>query len=159
MTKKRRRKLKEKKPTFQIYDGDTTAPDTPPELRSPSAVQATVHTADPVAHSSEYDTASAHLNSREVTPDTGCTAAMKPLNAQVAGQADVGQNVVIDFAGPRNPPKEEDDLTPVHLPSTSQSTPSTPTLTDDQHIIVMEKTVDNKRKDKSAIDTQMESTV
>ena len=156
MTKKKRRKLKEKRPTFQLYDGDTTAPDTPPELRSPSAVIATVHTAEPLAHSSEYDTASAHLNSREVTPDT---AAVNPLNAQVAGRADVGQNVVIDFAGPRNPPLEEDDLTPVHLPSTWLSTPSTPTRTDDHHVIVIEQTVNNRRKDKSGIDTQMESTV
>ena len=156
LTKKKRRKLKEKKPTFHLYDGDTTAPDTPPELRSPSAVCATVHNCDGAAHSSEYDTASAHLYSRDVTPDSqGITPEMVTPNMPVAGVADVGSgHNVIDLSQPVN--DMDGDITPVHRPTGPLSTPSTPTLTED-HVIVINPLEEDQKPETKSLD--MESTV
>ena len=102
------------------------------------------------------------MNSREETPDVEGKVTKTSKHAQVTGQADVGasQNVVFDFANSPNHDKEEEDLTPVHVPNTSLSTPSTPTRGEDQHIIVMEPSnEDGGKTDNSIAKPQMESTV
>ena len=162
-TKKKRRKLKEKKQTFHLYDDDTTAPDTPSELRFPASVYATVHNNDSILHSSEYDTASAHLHSRDVTPDSqGTTPPIVTPNTPVAGLADVGNgHNVVDFAQPRSVVTDtESDITPVHRPTSSTpSTPSTPTLTE-EHVIIIDPTGDSEKLDSSSNRSpDMQSTV
>lgn len=154
--KKKRRKLKEKRPTFHFYDDETTAPDTPPEFRL-SAVCATIHN-ERAPQSSEYDTASANLHSRDTTPEVQGTST--PITP-VAGQADVGsgQNV-IDLNQPQSPPSEGDeDITPVHRPISALSSPSTPTLTED-HVITVDNGRDNNRTETASTRSlDMESSV
>ncbi len=127
--KRKRRRFKERRPPVQ-HDDDTTAPDTPPELRSSSAIRATVH--DTLHPSSDYDTCSGYP-SREVTP--AAETRHRPDTADAAGQ-----NVIDIDPTSTHPEGENDqtmDLSPVHRAASPASTPSTPTLTED-HVIVMD---------------------